>query len=143
MTGFLENVQPHVGTANGKMYVIRRRQNNTEELARGILKKLKFALMQNVQQVFTFYESLLRCTKFQCILQEVSDYNHFSRFHTVDCEWNPWVLGECSQSCGGGKRINTRTKKVTEEYGGKCDQMAEIEESCNIQECPGNLCLFI
>ena len=139
MTGFLESAQPLVGTAQGQIQGIRRWQNNTEELAQMCLQKLKCVLMQNVQ-VFTFYESFLRCTKNfnthfrKCRIIFISFFSY-----AVDCEWNDWVLGDCSQSCGGGTRTDTRTKNVTEEHGGECDQIAEMEESCNVQECPGKL----
>ena len=33
----------------------------------------------------------------------------------VDCEWSEWSIGECSVSCGGGTRIDTRDKVVEEE----------------------------
>ena len=34
---------------------------------------------------------------------------------------------------------NTRTKKVEEGFGGKCDGETTMQESCNDQDCPGNL----
>ena len=37
---------------------------------------------------------------------------------TVDCKWNDWVIGECTKSCGGGVRINVRTKNISAAYGG-------------------------
>merc|ERR1711981_622977 len=55
----------------------------------------------------------------------------------VHCEWNDWTIGECSRSCGGGERTNTRDKKVSAEHGGdECEGLASITESCNVQECP-------
>ena len=36
-------------------------------------------------------------------------------------------------------KTNTRTEKVSAKHGGeKCSGAASVEESCNIQECPGN-----
>ena len=59
----------------------------------------------------------------------------------VHCEWNEWIIGECSKSCGGGTRVNERTEKVTAQHGGdKCPGPTSIEESCNVQECPGKRC---
>ena len=56
----------------------------------------------------------------------------------VNCEWDEWNDGECSKSCGGGVRTNTRIEKVNAAFGGKeCNGFSTIEESCNIQECPG------
>ena len=55
----------------------------------------------------------------------------------VHCEWNAWVQGECSQTCGGGVRTNTRTENVEAKHGGEeCSGPSSLEESCNTQECP-------
>ena len=54
----------------------------------------------------------------------------------VHCEWSDWVEGECSDSCGTGTRIKTRTKLVTEAHGGTCTgNTTEIEE-CYSNPCP-------
>lgn len=54
-----------------------------------------------------------------------------------NCEWNEWQLGECSVSCGGGTRMDTRTKAKVEAYGGTCeDNGNQREVECNIEECP-------
>ena len=56
----------------------------------------------------------------------------------VDCKWDDWAIGECDKECGGGMRTNTRAVKVPAEHGGKaCPGPASVEESCNVQECPG------
>ena len=56
----------------------------------------------------------------------------------VDCEWHDWTNGTCSKSCGGGARTNTRTEKVSAAHGGElCEGSTSIEESCNVQKCPG------
>ncbi len=56
----------------------------------------------------------------------------------IHCEWDEWVIGECSDSCGTGTRTNTRTKLVDEANGGTCTgQPSEIEE-CNTNPCPSN-----
>ena len=56
----------------------------------------------------------------------------------VHCEWNDWVVGECSKECGGGTRTNTRTEKESASQGGdECVGLSSLEESCNVQECPG------
>ena len=55
----------------------------------------------------------------------------------VHCEWNAWIVGDCSVSCGGGFRTKFRTEKYAAENGGKeCEGPTSIEESCNMQECP-------
>ena len=59
----------------------------------------------------------------------------------VHCEWNDWVQGSCSKSCGGGIRIDTRTESVSAKHGGnKCPGVSSMEVSCNDQECPGEIC---
>ena len=55
----------------------------------------------------------------------------------MHCKWNDWVHGQCSETCGFGAQINTRTKKVEEQHGGICTgQSTEIKE-CKLKECPG------
>ena len=55
----------------------------------------------------------------------------------MDCEWSEWSIGECSLSCGGGTRIDTRDKVVEEDHGGSCDPMGnQREEPCNTEDCP-------
>ena len=56
-----------------------------------------------------------------------------------DCEWSAWEIGTCSQTCGMGTRIKTRTKTQDESPGGVCFGDTKMEEDCNIQECPGRL----
>ena len=59
---------------------------------------------------------------------------------SVDCEWDDWQLGDCSVTCGGGIRVDTRTKTVKEQYGGICDPMGnQREEPCNADDCPGKI----
>ena len=63
---------------------------------------------------------------------------------SVDCQWNDWTIGTCSATCGDGTRTNTRTEKVFAAYGGEeCNGPASIQESCNIQMCPGMKTLLI
>ena len=63
--------------------------------------------------------------------------------HIVDCEWDAWIIGECSQTCGGGFRTNTRVPLADEQHGGaECTGASTVYESCNIQECPGNFLLM-
>ena len=65
----------------------------------------------------------------------ISYFNSFQS--SVNCEWDNWVVGECSKICGGGERTNTRDKKTREAHGGlECSGSATITEQCNIQECP-------
>ena len=57
---------------------------------------------------------------------------------TVDCEWDEWEVGECSKSCGGGTRTNSRKPSIDAEHGGEdCSGSSIVSESCNVQECPG------
>ena len=63
---------------------------------------------------------------------------HFETLNVVHCEWNDWMLGECSLTCGGGMLTKTRKEKVKAQFGGEeCPGPHTIEESCNVQECPG------
>ena len=55
----------------------------------------------------------------------------------VNCEWSSWTIGKCSKTCGGGQQINTRSKTVEEDYGGKCTGKPSVSETCNSQDCPG------
>ena len=57
---------------------------------------------------------------------------------SVNCEWNNWVEGVCSNSCGGGNQTNTRTIKVKAANGGtECDgEHTMVNIGCNNQECP-------
>ena len=41
---------------------------------------------------------------------------------------------DCSKTCGGGKRVKTRTKLVTE-VGTPCKGLATIQEDCNTAKC--------
>ena len=54
----------------------------------------------------------------------------------VNCIWNDWQIGECSKTCAGGTRTNTRTKKVQEAHGGTCIGNENVKEICNTQKCP-------
>ena len=39
----------------------------------------------------------------------------------VDCIWGEWVIGECSEECNGGIRLNYREKTQQEMFNGKCE----------------------
>jgi len=54
----------------------------------------------------------------------------------VHCEWNDWVYGECSDSCGTGTRTDTRNKLVIEAHGGHCTGQPTKIEECNTTPCP-------
>ena len=51
------------------------------------------------------------------------------------CVWGPWKYGECSKSCGGGKRTVRRDIIVTTE---DCFGYEGHSEECNPEPCPGN-----
>ena len=56
----------------------------------------------------------------------------------VNCTWNDWVFGECSTTCGIGIRVDKRTIKSEEIYGGYCDPFGDRrEEKCKVADCPG------
>ena len=59
----------------------------------------------------------------------------------IDCEWNDWQIGECSKTCGGGSRTNSRTKeieeaKVADEEGTAAGKIAGAE--CSSRLPPAN-----
>ena len=70
------------------------------------------------------------------------EYHNFQcTYNSVDCQWNDWIVGVCSTTCGGGIRTNTRIERVSAAYGGEaCNGLNSIHESCNDQDCPGRFC---
>ena len=58
-------------------------------------------------------------------------------------DWSSWKLGQCSVTCGGGTRQDTRTCSVP----GQCSGSATRTQNCNTQACPGSndlmFCYFI
>ena len=59
---------------------------------------------------------------------------------TVDGQWSDWTnWGDCSVTCGGGKRKRNRTctSPPPQNGGQKCPGPSEEEEACNEQPCPG------
>ena len=57
----------------------------------------------------------------------------------INCEWGSWDVGKCSTSCGGGTSVKTRSKKVKEVNGGKCEGKNNEKEPCNTHSCTGKL----
>jgi len=58
----------------------------------------------------------------------------------VDCQWGEWTIGECSKTCGGGRRLDTRVK-IVEQFGGHpCVGDDSIIEACNTDPCPVSDC---
>lgn len=60
----------------------------------------------------------------------------------IDCQWDEWNVGQCSKTCGGGTRKNTRNKIVYEKNGGTCSDSSPSQmkaEDCNPQPCPGDV----
>ncbi|XP_078487952.1 uncharacterized protein LOC100179634 isoform X3 [Ciona intestinalis] len=50
--------------------------------------------------------------------------------------WSPWSTdAECSATCGGGVRVNTRVCVTTEALG-PCPGVGRRQEFCNTQPCP-------
>jgi hypothetical protein len=68
---------------------------------------------------------------------------HLIKHQSVHCQWDEWKVGECSKTCGGGLKTNTRQPSVTANHGGQeCSGSSKVTESCNIQECPGTKCIL-
>ena len=55
--------------------------------------------------------------------------------------WDDWVIGDCSVTCGVGSSNNTRTHKVSAQFGGDdCNGSTSAIENCKQKECPGRIC---
>ena len=55
----------------------------------------------------------------------------------VDCTWGDWDFGECSVTCAGGIRVDTRSIATEAMHGGFCDPEGDVRrEICNTQACP-------
>ncbi|CAD7953266.1 unnamed protein product, partial [Amoebophrya sp. A120] len=53
-----------------------------------------------------------------------------------DCELDPWVPGDCSETCGDGVRTFTRQIRVPPAYeGAACGNLTKTEP-CKEKECP-------
>ena len=60
------------------------------------------------------------------------------KYHSVNCQWAQWQIGECSETCGDGVRENHRVKLTEALFGGApCEGKAKATESCNNGICPG------
>ena len=59
----------------------------------------------------------------------------------VDCVWDDWKIGECSVTCGGGTRTNSRSKIMEEKTNGVCIGKPTAQENCNDQICPCKIVL--
>ena len=60
------------------------------------------------------------------------------KYHSVDCQWAEWQIGDCSKTCGDGVRENHRNKLTEALFGGAlCEGKAKATESCNNGICPG------
>ena len=58
-------------------------------------------------------------------------------FFLVNCQWGEWNEdSKCSKTCGVGTQTRSRSKIVTEKYGGKCYGSSTQTISCNKGDCP-------
>ena len=49
----------------------------------------------------------------------------------VNCQWGEWnQYTKCFTICGVGNQTRSRSKKVTEKYGGKCYGSSTQTKSC-------------
>ena len=55
-----------------------------------------------------------------------------------DCEWDTWITGTCSATCGKEGVRDDKRKKISEaENGGKCDEkQGRRTIKCNNVPCP-------
>ena len=57
--------------------------------------------------------------------------------HAVDCVWSEWVIGVCSNECGGGHQLDFRTEIQEELFDGKpCTGEGIRILDCNSHNCP-------
>ena len=57
--------------------------------------------------------------------------------YLVDCVWDEWVTGTCSQTCGDGVLVDTRRKLQEEMFGGlACEGEPTRQTNCSIAPCP-------
>ena len=67
---------------------------------------------------------------------------HSSLLLTVDGGFSAWgSFGDCSKSCGNGLATRSRQcNNPSPQHGGAdCIGKKEESQSCNIEQCPGNL----
>ena len=54
-----------------------------------------------------------------------------------NCTWGEWSSWEtCSQTCGGGSQIRTRSVSEQAKRGGSCPGQSSELQGCNTQLCP-------
>merc|ERR1711997_1322779 len=55
----------------------------------------------------------------------------------VDCTWGDWDFGECSVTCAGGTRVDTRSIATEAMHDGFCDPEGDMRvQECNPEACP-------
>ena len=60
---------------------------------------------------------------------------------SVNCEWGEWFYSQCSTTCGPGLTTRSRSKIVTEQYGGTCSGNSTERVYCNAKWCPSKFFL--
>jgi hypothetical protein len=59
---------------------------------------------------------------------------------SVNCQWGGWnQYSKCSRSCGGGNQTRSRSKSMTEKFGGSCSGLPTEIRTCNTHNCPSKL----
>ena len=74
----------------------------------------------------------------------IEEINHVSII--VNGGFTAWsAYSACSKTCGGGKKVTTRTcTKPKPMHGGKtCDGLYTYEKTCNTHSCPGTSNLLL
>ena len=69
----------------------------------------------------------------------INNEKYFLLSNLVDCKWGNKICNICNVTCGGGKKMCSRSKDVEARNGGKdCegDEMS-IEDCNNNIPCPG------
>ena len=65
-------------------------------------------------------------------------YHLIINLSAVNCTWSDWEVSDCSVTCAGGTFTKTRSKTVTEQFGGTCEGESFETVECNTQDCPRN-----
>ena len=61
----------------------------------------------------------------------------------VECQYSAWSWQTCTETCGGGTEVGTRTIIREPLHGGQeCSGDISASRVCNIGPCPGNSNIF-
>ena len=101
-----------------------------------LLLLMKAVMFKNVQVMNVHVDLSSSFFQSSIPLNTISNIN--LKYHSVDCQWAEWQIGDCSETCGDGVRENHGIKLTEALFGGaSCEGKAKATESCNNGICPG------